>query len=85
MLEKEFREGDVVKVTTDGSIGIVTSQNQTFLNVLFHNYRCIPVKRTLITKTGKHIDLGDIWERVHDGDEKDNLSTTRASNIFVET
>ena len=61
---REYRLGDVVRLTTDGSIGIVTSQNQTFLNVLFHNYRCMPIKRTLVEHTGKHVDLGGIWDQI---------------------
>ena len=63
-MDEEYKSGDVVRVTTDRSIGIVTSQKQNYLNVLFHNYRCMPIKRTLVEHTGKHIELEEIWERI---------------------
>lgn len=60
----DYIEGDVVLVTTDNSKGIVVSQNQTFVNILFENYRIMPILRKYVVHENKHIDLAKIWKEV---------------------
>lgn len=64
-LEK-FREGSVVQLLTDNSRGIIVSKNRTFINVLFENYRVIPIKYGNAKEIGKYVDLGIIWNMIRE-------------------
>lgn len=62
-----MRQGSVVRVIRDGSIGVVISQKNGYLYVLFEDYTVntlIPIKEDLVAKTGKFFDLSIIWDTI---------------------
>lgn len=59
-----MRQGSVVRIIRDGSIGVVISQKNGYLNVLFEDYTVIPIKEDLVAKTGKFFDLSIIWDTI---------------------
>lgn len=65
-MAKEYRIGSVVELTTDHSRGIVVSKNPTFINVLFENYRVVPIKYENTKDIGKYVDLGIIWNMIRE-------------------
>lgn len=60
-----MRPGTIVRCKTDGSMGIVISQGIGFYNVLFDNYKVMPIKEENVAKTGKYFDMGIIWDMVY--------------------
>lgn len=60
-----MRVGSVVKLKTTGEIGIVVSQSEDYVSVLFDNYKVYPIKIENTAKTGKYFDLGIIWDMVN--------------------
>ena len=61
-----MKQGTVVKLNTTGEIGIVISQSEDYINVLFEDYKVYPIRLDNVTKTGKYFDLKIIWEMVHE-------------------
>ena len=57
--------GEVVSLTTDNTKGIIISQNQTFFNVLFQDYKVMPILRKNVQFEGKRVNLDKIWETVN--------------------
>ena len=61
-----MRVGSVVRLKTTGEIGIVVSESENYINVLFENYKVYPIKFENIEKTGKYFDLSIMWGMVKD-------------------
>ena len=64
-MEQEFKDGDVVQILTDNSRGIVVGQSPKMVNVLFDSYIAVPILKTGVYKTGRHIDLNMLWDVVY--------------------
>ena len=59
-----MRVGSVVKLKTTGEIGIVVSQSEDYVSVLFENYKVYPINNINVEKTGKYFDLSIMWGMV---------------------
>lgn len=64
-MEQTFDEGDVVIILKDNSRGIVVGQSPKCVMVLFDSYTTIPILKSAVIKTGKHVDLDRIWRIVY--------------------
>lgn len=61
-----MRQGTVIRLKTTGEIGIVISQYDGILHVLFDDYKVYPIRKENALKTGKYFDLGIIWKTVNE-------------------
>ena len=62
-----MRVGSVVRLKTTGEVGIVISQSEKYVSVLFENYKVYPIKLENVVKTDKYFDLSIIWEMAKGG------------------
>jgi hypothetical protein len=56
----------VIRLKTTGEIGIVISQYDGILHVLFDDYKVYPIRKENAIKTGKYFDLSIIWKTVNE-------------------
>lgn len=61
-----MRQGTVIRLKTTGEIGIVISQCDGILQVLFDDYKVYPIRQENAIKTGKYFDLSIIWKTVNE-------------------
>lgn len=59
-----MRQGTVIKLKISGEIGIVISQCDDILHVLFDDYKVYSIRTDNVIKTGKYFDLSIIWKTV---------------------
>lgn len=59
-----MRVGSVVKLKTTGEIGIVVSQSEDYVSVLFDDYKVYPINNINVEKTDKYFDLSIMWGMV---------------------
>lgn len=64
MERKDLKTGDIVKITTDNSKGIVIKNCGDYVQVLFEDYNVMPIKLRFIETTDKYFDLSILWQMV---------------------
>ena len=58
-----MKRGTVVRLI-DGSIGVILNENKGFYRVLCEDMNVYPIRKSLLSDTGKYFDLSIIFDTI---------------------
>lgn len=60
----KYKTGDIVRITTDNSKGVIIRNCGDYVQVLFSDYNVMPIKLRFVEPTGKYFDMSILWQMV---------------------